>query len=330
MPPRLTPGVPLIEVTRRDAGARGADVVESVHSGHLVVVGPDAEVVAALGDPSVVTFVRSTVKPIQATACLELLAPEDRPAGAALAVTWASHRGEAYHLEAVEAVLAASGTSAEALTCPPAVAEASPGRAPTRLQHNCSGKHALFALAGATLGVRGPALLDPDGPLQRVVLAELAGLLGPSPHLGVDGCGAPAMMAPLLALARAYLAVTGAERFAAVREAGIAAPLLVGGTGRAESALLAAGVVAKPGAEGVFAAGWHGPDGPYALALKVSDGAGRAAAAAAAAVVAGAGAVHPETWTPPPPLGGGRPQGVLRPSRELAVLLTHLPSRAPA
>jgi L-asparaginase II len=327
---RLTAGVPLIEVTRRDVGGGGAEVVESVHSGHLVVVGPDGEVVAAIGDPGVVTFVRSTVKPIQATACLELLAPADRPAGAALAVTWASHRGEDHHLEAVEAVLAASGTPAEELTCPPAVAEATPGRLPTRLQHNCSGKHALFALAGAALGVRGPSLLDPDGPLQRVVLGEVAGLLGPTPHLGVDGCGAPAVTAPLLALARAYVAVTGAERFAAVREAGLAAPLLVGGTGRAESALLAAGVVAKPGAEGVFAAGWHSAEGPYALAVKVADGAGRAAAASAAAVVAGAGVVPPETWTPPPPLGGGCPQGVLRPSPELASLLTHLPSRTPA
>lgn len=315
-------GVPLVEVTRRDRGS--AAVVESVHAGHLVVVGPDAEVVALAGDPSTVVFARSAVKAIQATACLELLGDDVRLADDELAVAWASHRGEPFHLDTVRRLLARSGTAPDALTCPPAVAPVDPGATPSRLQHNCSGKHALFALAGATVGVRGPALLDPEGPLQRVVLGALDATLGPSEHLGVDGCGAPAVAVPLIGLARGVAAVTTEERFAAVRAAGFAAPLLVGGTGTGESALLAAGVVAKPGAEGVFVAGWSGAEGPRALAVKIADGAGRAAAAVAVACAVAAGAAPAGVWTPPAPLGGGEPQGELRPSPELRAVLDAL------
>jgi L-asparaginase II len=312
-------GVPLVEVTRRDRDA--GDIVESVHAGHLVVVGPDSEVVALAGDPSTVVFARSAVKAIQATACLELLGDEVRLDAEELAVGWASHRGEPVHLDTVRRLLARSGTDPDALTCPPAVAPVDPGAAPSRLQHNCSGKHALFALAGATVGVSGPALLDPECALQRVVLRALDDTLGTAQHLGVDGCGAPAVAVPLAGLARGALAVTAEDRFDGVRTAGFAAPLLVGGTGTAESALLAAGVVAKPGAEGVFVAGWRGADGPRALAVKVADGAGRAAAAVAVACAAAAGAVPEDVWTPPAPLGGGEPQGVLRPSPELHAVL---------
>ncbi|MGH3441583.1 MAG: asparaginase, partial [Nitriliruptorales bacterium] len=170
----------LADTTRRDG--HGHFRVESSHCGHLVVVTPDGQV-AALGDPDRVTFVRSAAKPFQAAACLELL-PDGLPSDL-LAVGWASHTAEPEHLAAVTALLALAGLRPEQVTTP------SLGTGAGRLAYNCSGKHALFALAGHTLGERGPQLLDPGGSLQRHVLARLRSALGEPAGLGVDGCGAP-------------------------------------------------------------------------------------------------------------------------------------------
>lgn len=318
----MRPGEPLAEVTRRDV-VSGREVVESVHSGHLAVVDGDGAVVAAVGDADQVVYVRSAAKPFQATACRRLLGADAATLGdAEVAVAWASHRGEPAQLDAVGRLLERSGTPPEQLTCPPAVPEADPAAKPGRLLHNCSGKHALFALAGRRLGVTGPELLDPEGPLQQRILAELADWLGPASAVGVDGCGAPAVAVPLVRLAHAYARLVDAPDAAAVREAGLRHPGLVGGDGRLESALLAAGVLAKPGAEGVYGIGWSGRDGrPRGMAVKAADGNARGASAAAIRVLLDLGVVAEGTWSPPPPLGGGRPAGVVRaaaPVRALA------------
>jgi L-asparaginase II len=169
-------------------------------------------------------------------------------------------------------------------------------------------------------------LLDPDGPLQTAVLAELADAVGRPRAVAVDGCGAPVVAVPLAGLARGFASLPGDDIGRRVLAAGFTHPGLVGGAGRAESALLAAGVVAKPGAEGVFAAAWDASDGrPGArlgAAVKIADGAGRAAAALIVALVAATGGPR-ISWEPEPPLGGGSPAGRVRvrsgPLRALAV-----------
>jgi L-asparaginase II len=321
-------GPVLAEVTRRDVRS-GAHHVESVHAGHLVVARLDGSVVVSAGSPELPVFPRSALKPFQAAASLELLgaaAAELTPPE--VAVAWASHRGEPAQLDAVRRLLARSGRAPDELTCPPAVAEASPGAAPSRLQHNCSGKHALFALAGVALGCAGPALLEPDGPLQREVLRRLADRLGPVLGVGVDGCGAPAVVVPLHRLATAFAAFAVAPELAIVRDAGLLAPGLVGGQGRLESALLAAGVVAKVGAEGVYGVGFRAADGtPVGLAITAADGAVRGVAAVVVRLLEDAGVVPVGTWSPPPPLGGGRPAGVIRPTPATLDVAERLASR---
>lgn len=324
----LSLGPPLTEVTRRDL-ATGAEVVESIHPGHLVLVDPDGRVAASAGDPDARIFVRSAAKPFQAIACLEVLA--DRGAGlsdAEVAISWASHRGEPQHLEAVAALLARSGTAPDELTCPPATAEVAPGAPPSPIQHNCSGKHAMFALAGAALGAPRDQLLHPRGLLQRYLLEELSQRMSIE-AAGVDGCGAPAVVAPLVALARAYAGLAGFPWGARVRAAGIAHPGLIGGERRLESALLAAGVVAKVGAEGVYGVGWTDADGaPWGLAVKATDGSTRGAATAVVAALEGIGVVGGGTWAAPRPLGGGRPAGTIRPTAAVRECVAAIGSRA--
>lgn len=318
-------GVPLAEVTRRDERS-GREVVESMHAGHLVVVGSRGEILASAGDPNTLTFVRSAAKPFQTAAALALL---DDGGGCLtdheVAVSWASHRGEPRHIEAVASLLERSGTAPRDLTCPPAVPEADPGAAPSRIQHNCSGKHAMFALAGAAVGTPRDRLLDPAGALQQHLLRALEQRLGNVEAVGTDGCGAPAVAGPLIGLAGAYAELVTDPAAQRVRDAAFAHPLLVGGEHRLESALLAAGVVAKVGAEGVYAAGWIDAGGASrGLAIKGTDGSHRGVAAVTIAVLEGVGAVPVGTWTPPPPLGGGEPVGRVRPTSVVTEVLAEL------
>lgn len=319
-PAGVTVGVPLAEVTRRDE-ITGDEVVESIHLGHAVLTGAGGAVLAAVGEPDRAVYVRSAAKPFQARACLDVLADDHALAPAELAVGWASHRGEPAHLDAVRSLLARSDTAPDDLTTPPAVPQATPAVPPSRLGHNCSGKHALFALAGQRLGVPRDRLLDRDAPLQRRVLDRLAADLGPLAAVAVDGCGAPAVAVALTGLANGFTRAAGAEEYRTIREAGFAHPGLVGGEGRLETALLGAGVVAKVGAEGVYGIGWITPDGdPRGLAVKATDGSTRGVAAFVFALLETLGVVPPGIWTPETPLGGGRPVGAVRPTGALEVL----------
>lgn len=306
----------IAEVTRRDHRT-GDELVESTHVGHVVVVGPDGEVVASLGDPDRVTFVRSAVKVQQAKACLDLI----REAGRAgelsvedLAIGQASHRGEPRHLEAVTRLLARSGKGPVDLTTPPERSEAREVEGQSPLQHNCSGKHALFALAGQVIGVEGDELLDPTGGLQKRLLAHLEDELGPALATGTDGCGAPAIAVPLVRLAGSYQRLRLDPGYAPLVDAAVARPLLVGGEGRLESALLGVGITAKNGAEGVFAAAWTDAGGDaWAVAVKCEDGSTRGVDAATLGLLAAAGVVDPDVHQVPFPVGGGGVVGSVRP-----------------
>lgn len=334
--------VPLVEVTRRDVRT-GDEIVESVHHGHLVHVtvtdaADDGTQVLGLGDAHAAVFPRSAVKPFQAAACIELLAGAGGEAAEVaagltdeeVAVGWASHRAEPAQLDAVRSLLARGGLDESALTCPRADVPDDPAAPRSRLAHNCSGKHALFAVTARLLGLDGGLDGDPesvlaaDGPLQPRLLARVAELIGPIGAVGVDGCGAPAIVVPLSALATSFarLAVDDTAALARVRDAGLAHPLLVGGSERraggmrvplVDSALLGAGVVAKRGAEGVLAAGWRDGDGRgHGVAVKALDGSLRGASTALVALLAAEGAVAADVWAEAAPRGGSQKSGTVR------------------
>jgi len=331
-PPAAPPGAapPVVATVWRDG------VVESVHRGSVAVAAADGTILAALGDPARATYVRSAAKPFQALAMLELLAGAAVDVDArALAIACASHQGD--DLQQIEAarLLALADLDESALRCPPALpaAHASPSelrrdqRLPERLAHNCSGKHAGFLLATVAAGQDPSDYLQAGSLVQRRVRAALAEVTGDEPTgPGVDGCGAPAWVLPLrgLAVAFARLAAGASPALAQVGASMRGHPLLIGGVDCDDSALMLAdaGVVAKRGAEAVFAAGWRDPvRGPVGVAVKVEDGGSRAAGPVAAAVLAGGGASVPESVRRPVVLGGGVPHGRLEPATTLASLL---------
>jgi L-asparaginase II len=316
-PSSLPEDAPLVAVLR-------GGLPESVHRGRYAVVSPAGETLDEVGEAEGFTWLRSSAKPFQALALFvsgtaDALGLSDEE----VAVACGSHSGEPRHLAAVRSLLRKAGLSEADLqngTHPPmhapsAARLARSGEEPRPVHGNCSGKHAGFLAVSAHAGWETASYRDPDGPLQRIVrstVAEACGLAGPDElRLAGDGCGVPVLGMPLrnLALGFARLAAGGAETglpdglvagLRRVRDAMRAYPLLVAGTGRFDTRLMEAGadlgIVAKGGAEGVFGCGVPEGDGRGAigLALKISDGAGRAVAPAAVAALVRAGIPVPE------------------------------------
>lgn len=222
-------------------------VVEARHRGHVAIVTADGQV-GGVGDPEVGCYPRSAVKPFQAAVSAAAIAgsdplPDAPPGGEgldgpALAIACASHEGSDLHQVEAAHVLALAGLDESALACPVALpADLETLRrqgAPTRLAHNCSGKHAAMAWAQTALAGAPDGYADPASPLQRRVAEALARWCGAEPAgVGVDGCGAPAFVLPLSGVARGF------ARLAAAQAGGTASPRSEGdaaGGGAAEEA----------------------------------------------------------------------------------------------
>ena len=207
--------------------------------------------------------------------------------GELLALACASHSGEPFHIDGVRRVLAAAGLDEAALQTPPdwpvdevekhALVAAGGQQAPILM--NCSGKHAAMLATCVANGWPTDTYPDADHPLQVALRGTVERLAGePVAATGVDGCGAPVFALSLAGLARAFVAIATAP--AGTPEHRVARrdpehPEWLGGTRRDVTQLIAGipGLVAKDGAEGVYAAAL--PDG-RAVALKVDDGGQRA------------------------------------------------------
>jgi len=245
---------------------RGAEV-ESRHRVHVAAV-RNGEVVAAAGDPELVTYMRSVAKPLQALPLAVEAAdlPEDE-----LAIACASHEATPDQLAAVRALLARAGADESQLECGVETGE--------KLRHNCSGKHAGMLLLAALRGWPSDGYRRPEHPLQRELREVVAGAAGLAPDDvpdAIDGCGVPTFAMSLAAMASAFErlpSLPGGERVVAVMRA---RPDLVGGPGAADTALMRTvpGSVLKRGAEGLLCGLL--PDGTGVCA-KVEDGANRAA-----------------------------------------------------
>jgi L-asparaginase II len=281
--------VPLAIMTRGGA-------TESVHYGSVAVADVEGNLLQSAGDPYAPMFTRSSLKPFQA---MPLLASgADRAygfGGPELALTCASHSGEARHVEVVSGILQKIGCSAEDLQCGKHVPyfyqylnrTPEPGATFSTLHHNCSGKHSGMLAYCRHCGQEIRNYLDPQHPLQQAIRCSVAHFTGtPESRLvmGIDGCSAPNYAVPLSGLARAFakLAAAGedaeygdapARLFAAMS----AHPELVSGERRNDLALMQAGRgdwATKVGAEGVQGIAVRSRG--IGIAIKISDGNARA------------------------------------------------------
>lgn len=328
--------VPLVKVTR-------GGIVESVHVGALAVVDAGGAIVWALGDPSLLSFPRSSLKPFQLLPLIERGGVERFGFTAAeVAVMAGSHSGEEIHTAAVSSVLAKIGAPPEALACgvhPPlnplsAERLRASGAEPNALHNNCSGKHSGMLALARLLDAPLEGYLEPDHPAQVAIRAAIHEVLEPEGEtpMGLDGCGAPAYALTLRATARGFARLGNSDHAPArwrealgrVAAAMRAHPEMVAGThGRIDTDLMRLGarLIVKGGAEGYAGAG-H-PQG-QGLALKILDGdaarrAGHVALLASLQALgwlndADAGALA--TYGPIKPVTNwaGRPAGEVRPA----------------
>ena len=301
--------------------------VEGHHYGSLVALAADGSVDWSVGEVAAPVLPRSSNKPVQALAMVELgldLPPD------LLALACASHSGEPFHVEGVRRTLASAGLDESALQTPPDYplddeareAVIRSGGVRSSILMNCSGKHAAMLATCVLKGWDTATYLDPEHPLQVAIAETFARVTGePVTTVAVDGCGAPLLSTSLTGLARAFAALAtatdGPER--RVAEAIRQHPELVSGTTRDELALHRAipGLIGKAGAESCYAVAL--PDG-RAWALKTDDGAPRvrpvlmAEALRRSGVLAEAGvdAEAVEATGRLDLLGGGVPVGVIR------------------
>ncbi len=253
---------------------RRGGLTEAVHHVHAVAV-QDGTVIAEAGDAELFAFMRSSSKPLQAVPVARARADlDDRD----LAIASASHLADEPQLEAVRALLAKTPASEDELECGPE------GRAPSRLKHNCSGKHAgMLALCRAK-GWRSEGYRLEGHRVQREMLAihaEASEVAEDEIRTAIDGCGVLTFGLPLERMANAFARLPeleGGDRIAAGMRAH---PELIRGPIATDTRLMRAlpGWIAKGGAEGLLCAAGGG----LGVALKAEDGNGRALGPAAAA-----------------------------------------------
>lgn len=285
--------IPLVEATR-------GPIVESLHCGAAAVVDPHNRLVASLGNPHTVAFLRSASKPFQALPLIESGGPQafdltDRE----IALMCASHTGTQCHVDVVKPLQAKIGVGPEDLLCgvhnPEDSASAAAmllrGEQPTTLHSNCSGKHTGM-LAYTRLHHLSPEdYINPAHPLQQVILQTMADMMDMRVEdviVGIDGCSAPVFAGPLSNAALAFARLCDPSglpprRAAALRRIAQAMPAhpdMVAGPGNFDTVLMeafAGQIVCKRGAEGYQALGLMpgllGPDSPaLGITLTITDG----------------------------------------------------------
>ncbi len=195
--------------------------IEAVYEGAIAVVDPEGRVLESAGDPEYKTFVRSSIKMIQAIPVIETGAAEKfELSDMELALCCASHTGADYHVKAVQSILGKIGLGEGALKCGGHLPEDREMRErlirleanPTAIYNNCSGKHAGMLATCLAAGWPVESYMEEDHPLQQRILelvSEYSGIPSDEIITGIDGCSLPTYYLPLSAIA------TTAARFIA-------------------------------------------------------------------------------------------------------------------
>lgn len=284
---------PVLEVTR-------GGVVESIHYGAAAVADSRGRLLAWVGDPQLVTFLRSSAKPFQALPLVEGggldafgLTPRQ------LALICASHAGTDAHKAMAESIQTKVGVTEADLRCgthPPYDAETwtrmqAAGEPPTPNRHNCSGKHSGMLAQARYLGLPLDDYTDPNHPVQGRILEAFSALCGVAPEevrVGIDGCSVPTFAVSLLAAATGYARLADPSELPEARghavrrivEAMTSHPDMVDGPGRFDTRLMQVSggrILSKGGAEGyrglAILPGAIEPGSPgLGVAIKIADG----------------------------------------------------------
>lgn len=280
------------------ANAVRGETTESRHRGHYIIIDGES-VIAAAGDPSVVTYFRSAAKPFQAVPLITSGAADAFEfSDEEIALACASHSGEARHVRVAQLMLERLGLSEAHLRCgahlPFFEKEAErmqrAGEYPTQLHNNCSGKHAAMLATAKHLESDLGSYDHPEHPVQQAIIRAVS-LFSSVPEadiaFGIDGCAAPNFAVPIAAMAKSFLNLVSPPINIADRERNAAGrivatmtkfPELIGGSERLDTLLMQAAdgrIISKVGTEGIWLCGVL-PSDAYpkglGIALKIEDG----------------------------------------------------------
>jgi L-asparaginase II len=284
---------PVLEVTR-------GRIVESVHFGAVAVVDSGGHLLAWLGDPHMVTYLRSSSKPFQALPFIERGGDQAfHLTSKEVAIICGSHDGTDEHVEVVKGIQAKVGVQESDLLCgthplthlPTVEAMRARGETPSPNRHNCSGKHTGMLAAARMRGLPIADYVNPEHPVQKTILeslAEICSLPMQQVEVGIDGCSVPNFAVPLYNAALGFARLCDPTGFQAKRASAcrritqsmMANPFMVAGSGRFDTRLMevcSGRIVAKGGAEGYMILGLVGTalgagSPGVGIAFKISDG----------------------------------------------------------
>ena len=269
-------------------------ILESSHVVEAAVCDSRGRVLLAAGNAETPAFIRSALKPFQAlavtsTGTLQKYDLSDRD----LAIICSSHQGTVEQARQAFNVLWQADVDPTHLKCP------IPQGKKTRLQHNCSGKHAGVLAVCQSQNWPLSTYLHRSNPAQKLILQKISELLEmPGEELigAKDDCGMPMYYMELKQMAHLYAQLAAGKSLDLERIARAMTyyPRLISGDGGFDTELMRLSegeLVSKSGAEGIQCVGRVGQG--MGLAIKVKDGARRAKYAAAIQILRQMGWITP-------------------------------------
>lgn len=298
----------LVKVTR-------GPLDENIHRGDIAVVDKKGDVIAYLGNPDKVTYMRSAAKPFQTMAVLQSGAHDYFALNEKeIAVMCGSHYAEDFHVMAVLSILYKIGLDERYLKCGASYSikekvtmdYVKKGIEKKKVFHNCSGKHAGMLALTLKEGYDVESYLDLNNPVQQKILdiiSYFAEVKKEDIVIGIDGCGTPVHGLPIKDMAKAYMKMANPSNItdsfvSAARKVTMVMteyPEMIAGTGGFCTELMKVTrgkIVGKLGADGVYCMGIMGKN--VGIALKIEDGNSRVLSCAALETLKQLGFINPE------------------------------------
>lgn len=266
--------------------------IESVHQVYGVAVDSNGKILFSSGDPHYKTCIRSSLKPFQASVCVETGAADafgfnDNE----LAVLCASHNGEKIHTSTVSGILEKIDIDPTYYKCGvhspydknTQISLLRDGKDFNPLHNNCSGKHSGMLATAKHLGCNLNEYIQLQNPVQKKIVSALEQYTGQSGFIfGTDGCSAPTPFMSLHSIAILFQKLASGDYpvLSRLYDAMVTHPYLVAGRKRFDTDFMEAmsgRAVTKVGGEAVRGLGIRKKDGSViGIALKVLDGNQRA------------------------------------------------------
>ena len=254
----ITKSVLLARVTR-------GNLVEKEHSGHIVVVDKDENIISQVGNNNSPVFLRSCAKPFQALPVITSGAfKKFNFSLSELAICSASHSASQEHIALVKSILNKTGLSEKDLECGshnPFDAEMQKYLIKNsldfcELHNNCSGKHTGMLTVCLNNNWDIKNYLDFNHPLQQEILNIIKEYCNINENIesSLDNCSAPVYGIPLFKMGAGYLRLFSSDEAALLKKTFMENPFVIGGKGRLDSSIMNASqdrLVSKTGADGL-------------------------------------------------------------------------------